>query len=257
MWGWWGTGTGGPEKLWMPHPHSRTGWMEIWVTQSSERWTCLWPFCDSVIFLKKCTASWGPAPLSALSGTRLGQESCPWVSNCQQHWDEGAEISLKESLCRCCFATLGSHWLSSSLPQPRKTQSSAANKSVATKISPRLFSNEHFSVCSAGEYRLLPSLGSDLPHLYPQASGQMLWQNTAFYTHLAQVVVGRKGDASPGFSSLLTREAREKENCRSSLRKPNHWFSLKMLKKRWFCRFEGEDGRSISVSLQCLCWDHL
>jgi len=33
-WGWWNTGTGCPEKLWMPPPWKwwRPGWMELWAT---------------------------------------------------------------------------------------------------------------------------------------------------------------------------------------------------------------------------------
>ena len=43
-WGWWGTGTGCPEKLWMP-PHwqcSRPGWMGLWATWSGGRCPCPW-----------------------------------------------------------------------------------------------------------------------------------------------------------------------------------------------------------------------
>ena len=31
--GWWGTGTGCPRRLWMPHPcrHARPGWMWLWA----------------------------------------------------------------------------------------------------------------------------------------------------------------------------------------------------------------------------------
>jgi len=41
-WGWWGTGTGCPEKLWMSPPWkcSTPGWMELWATWSSGR--CPW-----------------------------------------------------------------------------------------------------------------------------------------------------------------------------------------------------------------------
>jgi len=37
-WGWWNTGTGCPEKLWLPPPWKcpRPGWMELWATWSSE-----------------------------------------------------------------------------------------------------------------------------------------------------------------------------------------------------------------------------
>ena len=39
-WGWWNTGTGCSEKLWMPRlwKHSRTGWTGLWATWSS--WWC-------------------------------------------------------------------------------------------------------------------------------------------------------------------------------------------------------------------------
>ena len=41
---WWNTGTGCPEKLWMPPPwqRSRPGWMELWETWSSGRCPCSW-----------------------------------------------------------------------------------------------------------------------------------------------------------------------------------------------------------------------
>jgi len=41
---WWNTGTGCPEKLWMPPPWkcSRPGWMELWATWSSGRCPCWW-----------------------------------------------------------------------------------------------------------------------------------------------------------------------------------------------------------------------
>jgi len=43
-WEWWGTGTGCPEKLWMPPPWkcSRPGWMGLWATWSSGRCPCPW-----------------------------------------------------------------------------------------------------------------------------------------------------------------------------------------------------------------------
>lgn len=39
LWGWWGTVTGCPERLWMPHPQqrSRPRWMQLWATCSSWR----------------------------------------------------------------------------------------------------------------------------------------------------------------------------------------------------------------------------
>lgn len=39
LWGWWGTGAGSPEKLWVPHPQqcSRLGWMRLWAIWSSVR----------------------------------------------------------------------------------------------------------------------------------------------------------------------------------------------------------------------------
>ena len=42
LWGWWGPGTGCPEKLWLPPPWqcSRPGWMGLWATLSSGR--CPW-----------------------------------------------------------------------------------------------------------------------------------------------------------------------------------------------------------------------
>ena len=42
--GWWGTGTGSPEKLWMPHPwrHSKPGCMGPWAAWSIGRQPCLW-----------------------------------------------------------------------------------------------------------------------------------------------------------------------------------------------------------------------
>lgn len=44
MWGWWGTKTGCPEKLWMPHPWkcSNHVWMGLWATWSSWRCPCPW-----------------------------------------------------------------------------------------------------------------------------------------------------------------------------------------------------------------------
>ena len=43
-WGWWNTGTGCPEKLWLPPPWncSRPGWMELWATWSGGRCPCSW-----------------------------------------------------------------------------------------------------------------------------------------------------------------------------------------------------------------------
>jgi len=43
-WGWWNTGTGCPEKLWLPAPWqcSRPGWMGLWATWSSGRCPCWW-----------------------------------------------------------------------------------------------------------------------------------------------------------------------------------------------------------------------
>ena len=42
--GWWGTGTGCPEKLWMSHTWkcSRPGWMGLGATWSSGRCPCPW-----------------------------------------------------------------------------------------------------------------------------------------------------------------------------------------------------------------------
>jgi len=42
--GWWGTGTGCPERLWLPPPWkcSRPGWMGFWATWSSGRCPCPW-----------------------------------------------------------------------------------------------------------------------------------------------------------------------------------------------------------------------
>ena len=42
--GWWGTGTGCPEKLWLPPPWqcSRPGWMELWATWSGGRCPFSW-----------------------------------------------------------------------------------------------------------------------------------------------------------------------------------------------------------------------
>ena len=44
LWGWWGTGTGCPEKLWMPPPWacSSPGWTGLWATWSSGRCPCPW-----------------------------------------------------------------------------------------------------------------------------------------------------------------------------------------------------------------------
>jgi len=41
-WGWWNTGTGCPERWWMPHPwkHSSSGWMGLWATWSSGGCPC-------------------------------------------------------------------------------------------------------------------------------------------------------------------------------------------------------------------------
>ena len=41
---WWDTGTGCPEKLWMPPPWQswRPGWMGLWATWSSGRCPCPW-----------------------------------------------------------------------------------------------------------------------------------------------------------------------------------------------------------------------
>ena len=43
-WEWWDTGTGYPEKLWMPPPRkcSRLGWVRLWETWSSRRFPCSW-----------------------------------------------------------------------------------------------------------------------------------------------------------------------------------------------------------------------
>lgn len=40
----WGIGMGGLEKFWMPHPckSSMPDWMELWVTWSRGRCSCLW-----------------------------------------------------------------------------------------------------------------------------------------------------------------------------------------------------------------------
>jgi len=42
FWEWQSTGTGSPERLWMPHPwkHSRSGWMGPWATWLSFRCFC-------------------------------------------------------------------------------------------------------------------------------------------------------------------------------------------------------------------------
>ena len=44
QWGGWGTGTGCPERLWLPLPWqcSRPGWMGLWATWSGGRCPCPW-----------------------------------------------------------------------------------------------------------------------------------------------------------------------------------------------------------------------
>ena len=44
LWGWWGPGTGCPEKLWLPPPWqcSRPGWTGLWPTWSGGKCPCPW-----------------------------------------------------------------------------------------------------------------------------------------------------------------------------------------------------------------------
>jgi len=44
LWGWWGRGTGCPEKLWLPPPWqcSRPRWTGLWATWAGGRGLCPW-----------------------------------------------------------------------------------------------------------------------------------------------------------------------------------------------------------------------
>ena len=60
LWGWWGTGTGCPEKLWMfpPWKCSRPGWTGLWATWASGRCPCPWQGCWSLRSLSAQTIPW-------------------------------------------------------------------------------------------------------------------------------------------------------------------------------------------------------
>ena len=68
---WWGTGTGCPQKWWMPHPrrHSRSGWMGLWAL-----WSSFW--CP-----RSSQGSWIRRPLrvpSNSNGSLIPRENFPW-----------------------------------------------------------------------------------------------------------------------------------------------------------------------------------